>query len=226
MEKEYGTIEKNRERKNYMTTITKETLEELKSQFKEEGIEILADDPNEWIIFDEYDGKESLIRLINHAEKETLLNDIVDTGTSSVDKKKLISLLKELDDHLLLSVKKILFIKDEKDYDNLSRQFDNIDRIDFEHEVGKYLYFEDWVVINLYAIEKTVREMTVWEEEIQQEMNIGIWITLFHELRHTYQMHPLFGFIEGDIEDIEEDAEEYGIEMFENHLYTKDYTII
>lgn len=205
--------------------ITKEEIIELarKAEYGEELEEIEIQE-NKIFAFD--GDREHVVRFPETIEKVPFLTKIIETVPKSINKEKLINLLSKLDDELFLTVEKIIVFETEEEYEDIMyNYFDNTDMIDLDHEVGKFLYYENYILINLHLIKKTAIEMSSTEEEYKREVNIGIWVTLIHELRHVYQ-HSFISGIEDEIEDeIEEDAEEYGIECFEREIKHKDYYI-
>jgi hypothetical protein len=143
-----------------------------------------------------------------------------------IDKEKMFALVRKIPLEYFMIVKKIIFIYSENQYEKMVDELGGYEFLDLDHELGKYLFFEDYVIINMNAIIKRSR----WLEENQTDpnfelnvqINYGIWTTLLHELRHSYQRNPVF---EVDYEDIEEDAEEEGLILFENFIENEDFII-
>ena len=207
-----------------MRKMKKEEVLHLAKQFEEEGeLEILEKTKDYLLVFD--GEKESVIRFSETLDKVSLLEEIVEVLPQDIDKEKLIRLLSTLDDSLFLSVQKILFFEGQEQYDDImSQYFENMDMLDVDEELGKYLYFEDWVLINMGLIKACADDLALTENQYIEELNIGLWTTLLHELRHGYQFTYLFQATQSDV-DIEEDAEDYGIQLFEQYIESLDYVV-
>ena len=208
-----------------MITTNVELIEKEKL-LEEQGIEVNSEKESEWSLYDPQYGKESIHRHPEMWDKKSVLNEVLEIRSKAFNRDKFLSLLEGMDDFLFQNVQKINFIEDEVDYLRImSSEFENTDMIDFEEELGKYLLHEDQVLVNLYLIKEVARKISISDSDYEREVNIGIWTTLLHELRHVYQ-HSLWAecFVE-EFEDIEEDAEMYAIQEFKIKLLHKDFII-
>lgn len=194
--------------------------------FEEQDIDVNSEKESEWWLYDTQYGKESIHRHPEKWDKKSVLSEILETRSKAFNRDKFLSLLENMDNSLFQNVQKINFIENEADYTRImSSEFENADMIDFEEELGKYLFHEDQVLINLHLIKEGAKKISFSESDYEREVNIGIWTTLLHELRHVYQ-HSLWTECFGEkYEDIEEDAEVYAIEEFEKKLVHKDFII-
>lgn len=155
------------------------------------------------------------------------IRDLFDFGSVDIDREKFFGLVKQLDMTLFMTVKKIVFVQTEEDYNRL---FDELryDFINFDKELGKHLLLESTAVINLHAIIKCCKEDPLLCRYFHEEVNIGLWTTLIHELRHVYQNNPLFknDFNGWTKQQLEDDAEQYCRNEFENWLAFEDYFVL
>jgi hypothetical protein len=124
-----------------------------------------------------------------------------------------------------MTIDKIIFINSEEDYDNLYGilEYDVFD--DLESDLARYLFLDNMIIINMIALRKVAREIGFPEKK---ELNIGLFTTLLHELRHAHQANPLLGseFNDRSWEELEDDAEEYCSRVFEEIIANEDYFVI
>lgn len=161
------------------------------------------------------------LNLFPNTNKEAL----VDFKSANINKKKFFKLLNKVDEEILMAIEAIVFINSE---DELLDYMDEInyypDSMDIENELGKYLGCYKIVMVNMVAINNYAEENALDIIDNERLVNIGIWTTLLHELRHSIQGHPYFYQIEFK-EDEEDDAEEYARKVFDNILEVEEYYV-
>ena len=162
------------------------------------------------------------LNLFPQIDKEALFN----FKSLKLDKEKFFNLLSKLDEDILRAVECVTFINSEEE---LCDYMDEIsyyqDAMDIEDELGKYLGTYRIVMVNMVAIKKFANENAIDCDDEKRLMNIGIWTSLLHELRHSIQEHPYFYHVNFD-EDEEFDAEKYARKAFRDILENEDYYVV
>lgn len=137
------------------------------------------------------------------------------------------NLFENMDRNAFCCITKIAFVDSTEDLDNLRVGDEFPEQLYNENDnlscdiVGLFWYSQKIVVVNLHAIENCVRELLVEihsPESFAEEMSLGIWTTLIHEIRHCMLDNPWLP--EADYPrhlEAEEEVEEYAREVFESH---------
>lgn len=103
----------------------------------------------------------------------------------------------ELDHNMLINLRKIIITTEsEKDMDAIAEHMgcEICDVCNYLDYVGMFWYAESAVVINVEAIEDGTRnlkqELHLDDKEYAEELAIGFYSTLFHEIRHLGMENP------------------------------------
>lgn len=214
-------------------------FEEIKKSIKddatkyaanEEGVlEITEENDNYIAVYEDIDGfsREYTITNPDVITKEWIKELIIVTDSAKelefiIDIDKLADFAASLDKNMLLTLENIVIVNDaEKDYDYLSALDDSFARmlevsdLPDEHLVGLMWFSYQKVFVNLGSIIKATNELidegTVYDWEKEDSINMGIAVTLVHEIRHLAWANP---YLDEDklnkkSENEEEDAETY-----------------
>ncbi len=145
------------------------------------------------------------------------LEELVEFNSLKVNSKRFFNILNKIDKEYFMNIEQIEFISNEEEYLEYVKYFDWF--LDLENTVGIYLFQENYLFINIYAIRKLTEEL--------DGLNIGMWTTLLHELRHSYQLNPLFEYVfSNNIEEKEKDAEEFARRTFDRLIKAENYQVI
>ena len=163
-----------------------------------------------------------------HFHHNINFNELFDFGSLKVDKQKFFNVLKNsIEDILFLMPKKVYFISNEKELDDLL----NIEEyqcqgMDMEKALGINWFCDSTIVINIELCRKLAEEdAEKYLGNFQQIFNEIVWVTLIHELRHMvcdlgviipYELIP---FEEGS----EENVEKYALDCFYKSIIYDDY---
>jgi len=153
-----------------------------------------------------------------HVPSDMNVEELFDFGRCVFDNRKFFEVLKGLDPTMFMTVDEIKFILTEDDYDNLYSILE-YEFMDFEEELGKNLYFENWIIINLHAV--ISRAIAIHKEDgnwnyFANTVNAEIIKTLLHELYHSKAENPLYSQEIGEqsMYDLECMAEEFSQKKF------------
>lgn len=141
------------------------------------------------------------------------------------------NLFQNLDRNTFCCVTKIDFVDSTDNLDALQEEDDYPEQLYNENDrltdelVGLFWYSRKVVIVNLHAIEAAAAELTLQlhcPEERLKETEIGIWVTLIHELRHSMLDNPFLPEEDYPLYLGEEDeVEEYSREVFEKHIWSR-----
>ena len=114
--------------------------------------------------------------------------------------------------------------------EHVERLLDDVeyDCIDPDDTVGRFLFFESMVVLNLGLIRQLSEEEAFLSRNLMEEISTGFWMTLLHELRHAMQADPLLEHLFDNMEEEarELDAEDYAAHYFETCIRPLPHCII
>ena len=160
--------------------------------------------------------------------ERTLITSSAEGIASRIDMSALYKYLCDYAMETLCTLDRMLFINDtERDFDELYEKEggwrDILEVNDLPEELGIMWHERSMVLVNLGECERCVKEMAdageIDEDEVGDEFNRAVVTTLLHELRHLEQSNPYMpeGVFEAISEDPEEDAEEYGLIIYEKN---------
>ena len=144
----------------------------------------------------------------------------------------IINLLLSCDPAMLINLRYIIFVADETDVpyveeatncEDEAAEFPQIIDFDENNCLGCFWYTMSSIVISMRAIEKTAHEITIENENAniytneQDEIDIGVYTTITHELRHLGLANPFLPEDKYPVSDeSEQNVEEWGITAYEN----------
>lgn len=160
--------------------------------------------------------------------ERTLITSSAGEIASRIDMSALYKYLCDYARETLCTLDRMLFVNNtESDFDELCTKEgdwrDILDVNDLPDELGIMWHERSMVLVNIGECERCVKEMAdageIDEDEVGDEFNRAIVTTLLHELRHLEQSNPyipdsVFNAISPDME---EDAEEYGLIIYEKN---------
>ncbi len=152
------------------------------------------------------------------------LKDIFVYNSCNIDQQKFLDVIRKLDENMFKAVEKIIFINSKDEYCKFIEEYQN-DSMDINEELGKMLYFENIVLINMYAINRYCNKRYSGYE-LERMRNIGVYTTLLHELKHLMQTHPLFYEKDYSDKEAEDDAEWFARDNFYNIIDEEDYFVL
>lgn len=191
-------------------------------------IEVLEENSSHILAYDESWGREVQFNYLDTLD----VNNLFEFNSLKIKKEKFFSLVNLLDKTLFMTVKKIVFLNNKKEYNKLVKELDNYEFMDdLQKELGKHLFYESVVIVNMMAIKKTIKDM-IKESDYYinewEEIHIALFTTLIHELRHSYQANPLyeeeFSLLSRD--GIEDDAEDYCRRIFEDVIEKENFYVL
>lgn len=186
------------------------------------GLIDIKEDEKHIYAYDEQEKKHCYFRFLENINFE----EIFKFGVQEVDKERFFNILKTLDLRLFLMPEKIYFINNEEEYSKLVEEYPS-QFMDLENAVGINWYEDNIIVINVLLIRKLTKELIEENPHFsyEKELNIGIWQTLIHELRHMLCDSAVIIYDnEVPIEEADEKkVEEYCREIFEDKVRKMDY---
>jgi hypothetical protein len=202
-----------------MNLMTKELMKELILQV--EGFEIQKETDKSIEIYDNEEDK-----FFNYRFLEGLnLDEVFQFNSLAVDKERFYRVFREsVDMNMLMIVDKIVFINNVEEYDDLIEEYPE-QSMDMENAVGINFYMDNVVVINVKRIKELVDEEMVnfhsFTLSYHEELAMGLWQTLVHELRHNITANPIILEDLIPTEEGEEDkVEEYCRKVYEENIAT------
>jgi len=178
-----------------------------------DGLVVLAEDGRTTIeVFDDVRDREVVFRAQPDIQAIVHFNGL----RKKIDQERFFAILRRIDPVLLMTVRSIHFLYSRWDFQKLDERLPN-NTLDL-HEgeaVGMFDFFDTAVILDVREMIRTVRNDFIWDWEIEDAINTGIWTTLLHELRHAHHANPIF---ENEFEglDVEEDAEAFARRTFED----------
>lgn len=195
--------------------------EELENSYE---IEIAHEGEYQIEVVDDYWGRVVYFNYLDILDIEKLF----EFNSLKIDKERFFEKLQKLDKEIFMTIKEIIFINTEEEYDMLYRELE-YEYIDMDNCTGVFLFSDSIIVINMMAIRKIAEELCepyFGAGEIE-DINTNIYITLIHELRHAHHENPLFEneFESLTSEEKESDAENYALTEFEEKIIGDMYYI-
>lgn len=184
-----------------------------------EGFEVQTESNIGIEVYDKEEDKFFNYRFLEELDFE----DVFQFNSLPVDKERFYRVFKEcVDVNMLMIVDKVVFINSEEEYDALIEEYPE-QSIDMEKAVGINFYMDNVVVINVKRIKELVDEEMVnfhsFTLSYHEELAMGIWQTLVHELRHNITANPIILEDMIPTEEGEEDmVEEYCRKIYEEKI--------
>ncbi|PLS15046.1 hypothetical protein CVD28_24510 [Bacillus sp. M6-12] len=198
-----------------MNLMTKEQIKELVLQV--EGFEI-QEETNKGI--EVYDNEEDKFFRYRYLE-ELNIEEVFQFNSLQFNKDAFFRIFKEcVDLNMLMIVDKVVFLNNEEEYDQLIEEYPD-QSMDMDRAVGINFYMDNVVVVNVKLIRSLAEELALKDElsDVKEELAMGIWQTLVHELRHNITANPIILEDMISIEEGEEDkVEEYCRNVFEESI--------
>lgn len=153
-------------------------------------------------------------------------DNLFDFGSMKVDKDKFLKIAKNnLDELLFLMPKKVYFISNEKELDDLLDEYE-LQSLDYNNVLGTTWLYDSVIVINVNQCKVVAKETSnIGLASFDDVFNEVVWTTIIHELRHMVCDLGLIipEYIIPLSEGAEEKVEEYGNKCFFDNVYYEDY---